>query len=129
MRISEWSSDVCSSDLLAEGADVRQPGRAIAGFEQHMALGGRPVLVPVQQLARLLERPGFGKDGCVAKLGQGLLLFCSVRHNRTPYGCSIALSRARCKPRSAERRVGKEGVSKCRTRWSPYHSKKKTQHI
>src|SRR3546814_5647465 len=97
MRISEWSSDVCSSDLLAEGADVRQPGRAIAGFEQHMALGGRPVLVPVQQLARLLERPGFGKDGCVAKLGQGLLLFCSVRHNRTPYGCFIALSRARCK--------------------------------
>src|SRR3546814_5135287 len=25
------------------------------------------------------RRPGFGKDGCVAKLGQGLLLFCSVR--------------------------------------------------
>src|SRR3546814_18340469 len=116
-----------------------------------MALGGRPVLVPVQQLARLLERPGFGKDGCVAKLGQGLLLFCSVRHNRTPYGCSIALSRARCKPcrqldrlsgwrdqsrgpgggdrprrgytrnSSEERRGGKECVSTCRSRWSPYH--------
>src|SRR3546814_10970437 len=27
--------------------------------------------------------------------------------------------------RSAERRVGKECVSKCRSRWSPYHSKKK----
>src|SRR3546814_18314459 len=28
--------------------------------------------------------------------------------------------------RSAERRVGKEGVSTCRFRWSPYHLKKKT---
>src|SRR3546814_12421637 len=28
--------------------------------------------------------------------------------------------------RSAERRVGKECVSTCRSRWSPYHSKKKT---
>src|SRR3546814_11500603 len=27
--------------------------------------------------------------------------------------------------RSAERRVGKECVRKCRSRWSPYHSKKK----
>src|SRR3546814_16199915 len=29
--------------------------------------------------------------------------------------------------RSEERRVGKECVSKCRSRWSPYHEKKKTQ--
>src|SRR3546814_19878018 len=28
--------------------------------------------------------------------------------------------------RSEERRVGNEWVSKCRSRWSPYHSKKKT---
>src|SRR3546814_11542227 len=27
--------------------------------------------------------------------------------------------------RSEERRVGKEGVTTCRSRWSPYHSKKK----
>src|SRR3546814_14667419 len=27
-------------------------------------------------------------------------------------------------PRSEERRVGKECVSTCRSRWSPYHSKK-----
>src|SRR3546814_15480755 len=29
--------------------------------------------------------------------------------------------------RSEERRVGKECVSTCRSRWSPYHSKKKTE--
>src|SRR3546814_11120067 len=31
--------------------------------------------------------------------------------------------------RSEERRVGKECVSTCRSRWSPYHSKKKTKLI
>src|SRR3546814_14184743 len=30
--------------------------------------------------------------------------------------------------RSEERRVGKECVSTCRSRWSPYHYKKNTQH-
>src|SRR3546814_19339715 len=30
--------------------------------------------------------------------------------------------------RSEERRVGKEGVSTCRSRWWPYHYKKKTTH-
>src|SRR3546814_16157115 len=31
--------------------------------------------------------------------------------------------------RSEERRVGKECVSTCRSRWSPYHSKKNTKQI
>src|SRR3546814_17479848 len=31
--------------------------------------------------------------------------------------------------RSEERRVGKESVSTCRSRWSPYHSNKNKQHI
>src|SRR3546814_20647159 len=31
------------------------------------------------------------------------------------------------KDRSEERRVGKECVSTCRSRWSPYHKKKKTK--
>src|SRR3546814_14987498 len=33
--------------------------------------------------------------------------------------------RSRCARRSEERRVGKECVSTCRSRWSPYHYKKK----
>src|SRR3546814_20145791 len=32
-------------------------------------------------------------------------------------------------PRSEERRVGKEGVSTCRSRWSPFHSNKKQQDL
>src|SRR3546814_12433771 len=34
-----------------------------------------------------------------------------------------------CAPRSEERRVGKECVSTCRSRWSPYHYKKKQYHV
>src|SRR3546814_17709144 len=40
-----------------------------------------------------------------------------------PYGYS------RYSLRSEERRVGKECVSTCRSRWSPYHSKKKNTHL
>src|SRR3546814_16999241 len=32
-----------------------------------------------------------------------------------------------CHDRSAERRVGKECVSTCRSRWAPYHKKKNTE--
>src|SRR3546814_11705339 len=35
---------------------------------------------------------------------------------------------ARTAPRSAERRVGKECVSTCRSRWSPYHYKQNTSY-
>src|SRR3546814_11841189 len=35
----------------------------------------------------------------------------------------------RIHPSSEERRVGKECVSTCRSRWSPYHSKKNKHHI
>src|SRR5213082_293229 len=32
-------------------------------------------------------------------------------------------------PRSEERRVGKECLTQCRSRWSPYHQKKKMEHL
>src|SRR3546814_20392055 len=40
-------------------------------------------------------------------------------------GVAISLSTEIRTTRSEERRVGKEGVSTCRSRWSPYHNKKK----
>src|SRR3546814_15284411 len=43
-----------------------------------------------------------------------------------PLGTSLGV--ALYDPRSEERRVGKEGVSTCRSRWSPYHKKKKKKH-
>src|SRR3546814_8852142 len=81
MRISDWSSDVCSSDLLRH---------------HHV----RHALV-FQRLAR--------------------------DHDQLPHQASKGSSG----DRSEERRVGKECVSTCRSRWSPYHYKKKnyTNHI
>src|SRR3546814_10586581 len=45
MRISDWSSDVCSSDLV----DIAKPG---------MAFAARPVVHVVEELAAALARPG-----------------------------------------------------------------------
>ena len=47
----------------------------------------------------------------------------NLRRRPTPTGPAAASSRraANTAPRSEERRVGKECVSTCRSRWSPYH--------
>src|SRR3546814_5807303 len=74
MRISDWSSDVCSSDLWVF---------------QHMAHADRAQ----QPLCHHLHR---GRDGDEAAIAGDV-------------------------DRSEERRVGKECVSTCRSRWSPYH--------
>src|SRR3546814_6043540 len=79
MRISDWSSDVCSSDLL-----------------QHKTAA------LLDSLTGLSNRRAFLADAAVLNRRQ---LF-----ERRP----IAV-------RSEERRVGKECVSTCRSRWSPYH--------
>src|SRR3546814_11316458 len=98
MRISDWSSDVCSSDLL-----VRDGGGRRAAMQRSWDM-----------LA--VHWP--------AALGVGLILFAlSV----APLAVELA---APALPgeygfgwllRSEARRVGKECVSTCRSRWSPYH--------
>src|SRR3546814_14574866 len=100
MRISDWSSDVCSSDLSADVLRARPQHRR----HRHARRGleGRP-LVRGSRQARDQAQAGCDAEG---------------RPHRA--------RRARCRvTRSEERRVGKECVSTCRSRWSPYHSKKK----
>src|SRR3546814_13134140 len=97
MRISDWSSDVCSSDLHSEidrGVDVQ----GFAAFvDQHVELRQRPV----GEIARAVL-PAFLRELDIGGLGGvGLRLGDDVR--------------------SEERRVGKECVSTCRSRWSPYN--------
>src|SRR3546814_14000027 len=98
MRISDWSSDVCSSDLafLAAG---------IAGTERHAAIGLR------------LRRPGRETAIALARDLCGLRVDAVevIQHRADRGGKIIKIER------SEERRVGKECVSTCRSRWSPYH--------
>src|SRR3546814_2622336 len=92
MRISDWSSDVCSSDLDRAGAVIgdARAGRVLADQRQerlnHAQLA---VKVDVEQAFDGGEVRGFEHAGADV--------------------------------RSEERRVGKECVSTCRSRWSAYH--------
>src|SRR3546814_11023518 len=106
MRISDWSSDVCSSDLVDERGEA--PGRCPQGEDD--AKGERACARLGEQLAH-----GGGGVGCV--LGEEPL-------EEVDDGALGALREVRA-DRSEERRVGKAGVSTCRSRWWPYHEKKK----
>src|SRR3546814_15118441 len=97
MRISDWSSDVCSSDLEVRLAHAHH--EILIGDGEHrlrdvdLALAllvGGPVRGPVERLRRV-DADALGVEA------------------------------ARGVARSEERRVGKECVSTCRFRWSPYH--------
>src|SRR3546814_8249946 len=81
VRISDWSSDVCSSDL--------------GPCPLHKALGSDWTL-----------RPPHFPLGSPATAGRPV---------------TASPSRTKQRIRSEERRVGKECVSTCRSRWSPSH--------
>src|SRR3546814_3920413 len=102
MRISDWSSDVCSSDLLVDMPPVRRrpgaPLRAVDGSEIAVFVGP---LVPDGD-AVLLE---IGDIGVAPQEPQQFM-------DDRP---QMQLFR-----RSEARRVGKECVSTCRSRWLPY---------
>src|SRR3546814_12386868 len=102
MRISDWSSDVCSSDLMAR-------------LREMLAAAERPFII-------------LGGGGWDAQAVADIRVF--VEANDLPVGCSF-----RCQDlfdnrhanyagdvgSTEERRVGRECVSTCRSRWSPNH--------
>src|SRR3546814_20190981 len=101
MRISDWSSDVCSSDLPTFAFQT-PPNSGVDVYYDNMQ-GYYPSITTNVDL----NDPNLGWQW---------------------YRQNIALVRRKTETkRSEERRVGKECVSKCRSRWSPYHSKKKTK--
>src|SRR3546814_14480538 len=96
MRISDWSSDVCSSDLpvfIHAEACERYDDSTLPPDFRALPL----VFEGYRNGGRLVAQERVGTDAPEELL------------------------------RSEERRVGKECVSKCRSRWSPYHLKKKTE--
>src|SRR3546814_13756889 len=106
MRISDWSSDVCSSDL---GPLVHLVRNAVDhGLE--MPDQRRRAGKPAEGVIRLRARVDGGRP--------------SVEVRDDGAGIDLEMVRAR----SEERRVGKGGGSTCRSRWSPYNSQKKQLH-
>src|SRR3546814_10323749 len=90
MRISDWSSDVCSSDLqLYAERDQEAQRRELAMASTGLEVGA----APAQSITLEDGTPAPGEE---LPSVQGI-------------------------DRSEERRVGKECVSTCRSRWSPYH--------
>src|SRR3546814_11339947 len=98
MRISDWSSDVCSSDLIALGACLQlhpEVAQAQSLLEKKVSLAAEDM-----PLGRLLREVA----------NQGGFSF-SYPSDAIPEDSLVT--------RSEERRVGKECVSTCRSRWSP----------
>src|SRR3546814_15687993 len=100
MRISDWSSDVCSSDLALISRDVERLETLIADDLIHIHGNGK-----VEGKSEYLE-------GIRAR-------YRFYRVDRS--GLKIRTYKSVAVLRSEERRVGTECVSTCRSRWSPYH--------
>src|SRR3546814_13807550 len=100
MRISDWSSDVCSSDL-GLGVEVEAiDAVGEAGLRRQED----------QQVLHQAQQDG-DDDGGREKQHQAAYRYGDAAHRPRELGCQL---------RSEERRVGKECVSTCRSRWSPY---------
>src|SRR3546814_12476957 len=128
VRISDWSSDVCSSDLR------QRPVSAVNGWQEGKALKHR-------------EIHGNGCVGNFQRLHIAKIFHTKSQEYRCPVsgiqacyagdgeiGCCLHLIESEedgetgnSEERSEERRVGKECVSTCRSRWGPCDKKKKTK--
>src|SRR3546814_16082686 len=101
MRISDWSSDVCSSDLGEAGQGLAQVQEAVllaVGVETDHVVAAedrQQIILDAEALC-----PQAAQDAVEAQHG---------------------VERADAPNRSEERRVGKECVSKCRARWLRYN--------
>src|SRR3546814_17676425 len=99
MRISDWSSDVCSSDLpnhlvVKEGSYLINEELSLNGNDKALATLVNYAVGVLEKEGNLRVTPSIGSRN----------------------------------KRSEERSVGNECVSTCRSRWSPYHKKKKKRY-
>src|SRR3546814_15566122 len=98
MRISDWSSDVCSSDLMSHTAAVN-----IGLF---FGVTGR-IITTSSACTSGSQAIGYSYE--------------AIRWNRADIMIAGGAEELDVTQRSEERRVGKECVRTCRSRWSPDH--------
>src|SRR3546814_12621385 len=117
MRISDWSSDVCSSDL-PEGVRAHAVydrtqlvDRTIATVQKNLLEGALLVIAVLFLLLGNLRAALI--TAAVIPLAMLLTITGMVQNRISANLMSLGALR------SEERRVGKECVSPCRSRWSP----------
>src|SRR3546814_3252864 len=113
MRISDWISDVCSSDLKLIGSfSLKAPDIPIVSTVTGSWLTDEEASNPAY----------WAKQARVTVNYSSAIQF--IENEKKPIYLEIGIGSV-CstfvRQRSEERRVGKECVSKCRSRWSPYH--------
>src|SRR3546814_11565490 len=114
MRISDWSSDVCSSDLWRGVSEETTTG--VHRLYQMMEAG--KLLVPAINVNDSVTKSKFDNlYGCRESLADGIKRAPDLM---TAGKVAVEIGRAA---------RGKEWVSACRSRWSPHTlKKKKTKH-
>src|SRR3546814_19721619 len=121
MRISDWSSDVCSSDL---------PGTTIIEMSSADPVRTRELAAKVGATgAKLIDAP---VSGGVKKAVDGSLAIMVGGDDADIQAWLVVLqtmgkSITHVRPRSEERRVGNECGSTCRSRWATVNLKKKNK--
>src|SRR3546814_12469171 len=119
MRISDWSSDVCSSDLTVNPAAptvaakaVTTPYNTAASIDLSGSITGDGITAVTIGTAPA--------HGTVSVSGKTVTYTPSSTYYG-PDSFTYTATNAGGTSRSEERRVGKECVSTCRSRWSTYH--------
>src|SRR3546814_12843904 len=122
MRISDWSSDVCSSDLMQHcdvliAVGARFDDRVI-GNTKHFAQNPRKIVhidIDPSSISKRV-RVDVPIVGNVKDVLQEMnVVYAQAAADTPPNKAGLA------KWRSEERRVGKECGNTCRTRWAPDH--------
>src|SRR3546814_11011998 len=121
MRISDWSSDVCSSDLLYR----LDPDGSLTEILHGLTTSNGAAFSPDGATFYHADTPthairAYDVDKTAGTLAGGRLFHQFEHGNGRPAGGAV--------DRSEERRVGKECVSTGRYRWSAYHEKKKKRN-
>src|SRR3546814_15803055 len=107
MRISDWSSDVCSSDLYTNG-DAGLTG----GFRSPEIPAG-PAMTRIAPPLSTQQLVPTDPDGEAMQVGKDMVLRLLMVDDSVEAAEAIA--------RSEERRVGKEWVSRCKSGWATDH--------